>query len=85
MEKLLTDWHMVSIDFVGSNKFPMSSNGGGSESKAFRLLVYHWSCWNDGWSRSSLSLLIECNFVIGTWTVISGSEFDGPKIWMKKA
>ena len=50
---------MVSIDFVGSKKFPMSSNGGGSESKAldcwliigvagmttyfFALLVYYLS------------------------------------------
>ena len=37
-----------------------------------------------GWSRSSSSLLIECNCVTGTRTVISGSEFDGLKYGRKE-
>ena len=82
---MLTDWHMVSIDFVGFNKFPMSSNGGGSESKALDCWFIIGVAGMTGWSRSSASLLIECNCVTGTQTVISGSEFDGPKIWMKRA
>ena len=77
---------MVSIDFVGSNKFPMFSNGGGSESKALDCWFITGVAGMTGWSRSSLSLLMECNCVTGTRTVISGSEFDGPKItWMKRA
>ena len=77
---------MVSIDFVHSNEFPMSSNGGGSESKALDCWFIKGVAGMTGWSRSSPSLLIECNCVTGTRTVISGSEFDGPKIiWMKRA
>ncbi len=76
---------MVSIYFVGSNKFPMSSNGGGSESKSLDCWFIIGVAGMAGWLRSSSSLLIECNCVMGTQTVISGSEFDGPKIWMKRA
>ena len=72
MERSLTDWHAVSMDFVGSNKCPISSNGGGSESKASD------DCWlmigaagiTPGWSSSSLSLLTECSCVTGTQAVI---------------
>ena len=72
---------MVSIDFVGSNKFLTSSSGGGSESKALDCWFIIGVAGMTGWSRSSSSLLIECNnCVTGTRTVISGSEFDGPKI-----
>ena len=71
---------MVSIDFVGSNKFPMSSNGGGSESKTLDCWFIIGVAGMTGWSRSSSSLLI-----VQTRTVISGSEFDAPKIWMKRA
>ena len=35
----ITDWHMVVMNFLGSNKFPISSNSWGSESKVLD------DCW----------------------------------------
>ena len=43
---------MVSMDFVGFNKFPVSLNGGGSESKASddRCLMIE-AAGTTGWSN----------------------------------
>ena len=62
---------MVSIDFVGSNTFRMPSNGGDSEIKASDDYWFITGAAGiTGWSSSSSSLLIECNCVTGTQTLI---------------
>ena len=66
LERLLTDWHVVSMDFVGSNKFPISLNGGGSESKALDCWLITGADGITGWSSSSSSLLTECSCVTCT-------------------
>ena len=73
----ITDWHMVVMDFLGSNKFPISSNSWVSESKVLD------DCWLitraagiTDWPNFSSSLLTECNCVTMIKAVIYGSELD---------
>ena len=72
---------MLAMDFFGSHKFPMFSNGGGSGSKASDdCCSITGGAGKTGWSSFSSLLLTECNYV--TWTC---SEFDDPKILMKRS
>ena len=55
---------------LGLTNFPISPNGGDSESKALDCWLITGAAGITGWSSSSSSLLTECNCVTGTQTVI---------------